>query len=103
MHVESHSRRELVAAMFSGDFIAGGIDPGVLSRVHAGEHTEWLTALDRSGMFDKQTLAELAEQWRRDPRVLLDALLTDADDVTVRRCLAGWSALDRKPPRTQLG
>lgn len=45
----------------------------------------------------------MAEQWRRDPRLLLDALLTDADDVTRRRCLTAWSALDRKPPLTQIG
>jgi hypothetical protein len=53
--------------------------------------------------WQKQALAEVAEQWRRDPRLLLDALLTDADDVTRRRCLTAWSALDRKPPLTQIG
>jgi hypothetical protein len=30
--------RELVAAMFSSEFVEGGIDPDVLRRVHAGEH-----------------------------------------------------------------
>ncbi|MFQ6393252.1 hypothetical protein ACLMAJ_07360 [Nocardia sp. KC 131] len=55
------------------------------------------------GIFDKQALATVTEQWRRDPLILLDALLDEADDVTRRRCLAAWSALDRRPPLTQIG
>ncbi|MFR9753477.1 hypothetical protein ACL02S_20920 [Nocardia sp. 004] len=90
-----YGRRELVAEIFSGEFVDGGIDPDMLRRMHAGEHSEWLTALDRSGLFGKEILAELADSWRRDPLDLLEALLATADDVTRRRCLAAWSDLDR--------
>ncbi|CCF61880.1 hypothetical protein [Nocardia cyriacigeorgica] len=92
--VEPQNCRELVAAMFSAEFVDGGVDPAALRRVHAGEHREWATALDRSGMFGTETVAAVTAQWRADPRVLLEALLTEADDVTRRRCLAAWSALD---------
>ncbi len=88
------SRRELVAAMFSSEFVEGGIDPDALRRVHAGEHEEWLTALDRSGVFGNEALAELTDLWRREPRELLEALLADADDVARRRCLAAWAGLE---------
>ncbi|MFD0365695.1 hypothetical protein ACFQZZ_30025 [Nocardia sp. GCM10030253] len=103
MQVDSPDYRELVAAMFSHEFVDGGIDESVLRRIHAGRFDEWITALDRSGVFDKAALATVAEQWRRDPLVLLDALLDEADDVTRRRCLATWSALDLRPPLTQIG
>jgi hypothetical protein len=105
MQGEQPSRRELVAAMFSSEFVEGGIDPDVLRRVHAGEHEEWLTALDRSGVFGKEALAELADLWRREPRELLEALLADADDVARRRCLAAWAGLDQAqdgPGRAQI-
>ncbi|KAA8879837.1 hypothetical protein F3087_43225 [Nocardia colli] len=95
MQDESHGRRELVAAMFSSEFVEGGIDPAVLRRVHAGDHAEWLTALDRSGIFGKETLADLTARWHDNPRDLLDTLLTEADDVTKRRCLTAWAGLDR--------
>jgi hypothetical protein len=67
MQGEQPSRRELVAAMFSSEFVDGGIDPDVLRRVHAGEHEEGLNALDRSGVFGKEALTDLADIWRRDP------------------------------------
>ncbi|MEV6562762.1 hypothetical protein AB0M22_44075 [Nocardia sp. NPDC051756] len=95
MQDESHGRRELVAAMFASEFVEDGIDPAVLRRIHAGDHAEWLTALDRSGIFGKETLADLTAQWRDHPRELLDTLLTEADDVTKRRCLIAWAGLDR--------
>ncbi|MFD6159617.1 hypothetical protein ACFWF7_25795 [Nocardia sp. NPDC060256] len=95
MQDQSHGRRELVAAMCSSEFVDGGIDQAALRRIHAGDHTEWLTVLDRSGIFGKETLADLTTQWHRNPRELLETLLTEADDVTRRRCLTAWSALDR--------
>ncbi|MBF6162277.1 hypothetical protein IU412_18765 [Nocardia cyriacigeorgica] len=94
MQVEPQSCRELVAAMLSAEFVDGGVDPAALRRVHAGEHAEWALALDRSGMFGTDTVAAVTARWREDPRVLLDALLTEADDVTRRRCLTAWAALD---------
>ncbi|MGW4330384.1 hypothetical protein ACWEKR_31395 [Nocardia sp. NPDC004573] len=106
MQGEQPSRRELVAAMFSSEFVEDGIDADVLRRVHAGEHEEWLTALDRSGVFGKEALAELADLWRCEPRELLEALLADADDVARRRCLAAWAGLDHDangPGQAQIG
>lgn len=100
MQDESHGRRELVAAMFSSEFVEGGVDPAVLRRIHAGDHAEWQTALDRSGIFGKQTLADLTARWHDNPRDLLDALLTEADDVTKRRCLTAWAELDRGTTET---
>ncbi|WP_330252476.1 hypothetical protein OG874_41480 [Nocardia sp. NBC_00565] len=102
MQVESPDYRELVAAVFSYEFVDGGIDPDALRRIHAGDLQEWITALDRCGMFGKTAIATLSEQWHRDPRILLDALLDELDDVTRRRCLVAWSALDRRPPLTQI-
>ncbi|WP_433661931.1 hypothetical protein ACQPW1_07095 [Nocardia sp. CA-128927] len=101
MQDDSHGRQELVAAIFSSEFIEGGIDPAVLRRIYAGDRTEWLTALDRSGIFGKETLADLTTQWHRNPRQLLDILLTEADDVTKRRCLTAWAALDRGATGTE--
>ncbi|MGY2117745.1 hypothetical protein ACW9HR_27885 [Nocardia gipuzkoensis] len=77
----------------------------MLRRVYAGEHEEWLNALDRSGVFGKEAPAGLADIWRRDPRELLEALLAEADDVARRRCLAAWSGLDHSadgPGRAQI-
>ncbi|MEV4126370.1 hypothetical protein [Nocardia sp. NPDC049707] len=103
MQVESPDYRDLVAAVFADEFVDGGIDPEALRRIHAGDITEWITALDRCGMFGKTALATLSEQWQRDPRLLLDALLDGVDDVTGRRCLLAWSALDDRSPLTQIG
>ncbi|WP_433195090.1 hypothetical protein ACQP1G_40360 [Nocardia sp. CA-107356] len=103
MQVALPDYHELVAAVFSYEFVDGGIDTDALRRIHAGDVTEWITALDRSGMFGKTAIATLSDQWHRDPRMLLAALLEDVDDVTRRRCLVAWSALDRRSPLTQIG
>lgn len=39
----------------------------------------------RSGMFSNAEVRALAQGWRRDPASLLDALLADVDEVTVKR------------------
>ncbi|WP_433713714.1 hypothetical protein ACQP2U_05705 [Nocardia sp. CA-084685] len=103
MQVESSDYRDLVAAVFSYEFVDGGIDPDSLRRIHAGEIAEWVTALDRSGMFGKTAIATLSEQWQRDPRLLLEALLDEVDDVTRRRCLVAWSVLDSRSEFTRIG
>ncbi|MGV9615249.1 hypothetical protein [Nocardia xishanensis] len=103
MRVESPDYRELIGALFADEFADGAVDLEALRSIHAGEFGTWLTALDRSGLFGKEALATVAEQWRRDPRVLLDALLADADDVTRRRWLMAWSSLDRQEPLGQIG
>ncbi|MFI6363533.1 hypothetical protein ACIBG0_12380 [Nocardia sp. NPDC050630] len=103
MQVESSDYRDLVAAVFSYEFVDGGIDPDSLRRIHAGEIAEWVTALDRSGMFGKTAIATLSDKWQRDPRLLLEALLDDVDDVTRRRCLVAWSVLDSRSEFTRIG
>ncbi|MEV5838543.1 hypothetical protein [Nocardia sp. NPDC052112] len=103
MQVVSPDYRDLVAAVFSYEVVDGGIDPDSMRRIHAGEVTEWITALDRSGMFGKTAITTLSDQWQRNPRLLLDALLDEVDDVTRRRCLVAWSALDSRPSLTQIG
>ncbi|MEV0298182.1 hypothetical protein [Nocardia sp. NPDC050710] len=95
--------RELVAAAFADEIVDGVVDVPLLRRIHAGEFGEWLTALDRSGLFGKDALANLSRQWRDEPAALLDALLSGVDDMTRRRWLAAWSALDRPEPLTQIG
>ena len=40
--------------------------------------------------------AELA--WRENPRLLLDALLEDADEVSVKRWEIAWTRLERQSP-----
>ncbi len=102
MQVESPDYRDLVGAVFSYEFVDGGIDPDSLRRIHTGEITEWITALDRSGMFGKTVIATLSEQWQSNPRLLLDTLLDEVDDVSRRRCLVAWSALDSRSPLTQI-
>ncbi|MEU8897094.1 hypothetical protein [Nocardia sp. NPDC048505] len=103
MPVESPRYRELVAAMFADEFPEGVVDVAALRRLHAGQVGEWLGALDRSGLFGREALAALAEQWVREPAILLDALLSDSDDVTRRRWLMAWSALDRPKRLGQIG
>ncbi|WP_067846546.1 hypothetical protein [Nocardia lijiangensis] len=103
MRVESPDYRELIGALFADEFADGAVDLEALRRIHAGEFDGWLSALDRSGLFGKQALATVEEQWGRDPRILLDALLADADDVTRRRWLMAWSGLDRPEPLGQIG
>ncbi|WP_194817582.1 hypothetical protein [Nocardia sp. XZ_19_385] len=103
MQAESPNYRESVAALFADEFAEGSVDVSALRRIHAGEFGEWLTALDRSGLFGKDALTTIGDQWRGDPRLLLDALLSDSDDVTRRRWLMAWSALDRPEPLGQIG
>ncbi|MET7772353.1 hypothetical protein [Nocardia sp. NPDC005366] len=103
MPSETPDYRELVSAAFAGEAADGGLDAAVLRRIRAGDFGEWLTALDHSGLFGQDALAKIAEQWRADPTVLLDALLADADIVTRRRTMAEWTALDRPETRTRLG
>ncbi|WP_433727278.1 hypothetical protein ACQP0C_35645 [Nocardia sp. CA-129566] len=103
MQVDSPDYRELVAAVFSYEFVDGDIDTDALCRIHAGDVSEWITALDRSGMFGKTAIATLSDKWQREPRMLLDALLEEVDDVTRRRWLVAWSDMDRRAPLTQIG
>ncbi|MDQ1179356.1 MULTISPECIES: hypothetical protein [unclassified Rhodococcus (in: high G+C Gram-positive bacteria)] len=89
---------ECAAALFSYDFVSGGVDYDTLESLHRGEVTEWTSALRRSGLFTDAEMDALAAQWSERPGLLLDALLRDADEMTVRRCRLAWSAMDRLAP-----
>ncbi|MFC4125046.1 hypothetical protein [Nocardia rhizosphaerae] len=92
---EPQDRSDIVGALLAAEYADAGIDPDAMRRVHAGEHTEWLAALESTGMFGVRALAEIAAAWAATPILLRDALLAEADEFTRRRCLAAWTALDR--------
>ncbi|MET9216520.1 MULTISPECIES: hypothetical protein [unclassified Nocardia] len=98
---EPQDRNELVGALLAAEYADAGIDSDAMRRVRDGEHEEWLSALEATGMFGIRALAEIAGEWTADPRLLRDALLAEADEFTRRRCLATWTALGRpaaEPP-----
>lgn len=80
--------RELVTAVIGPEVAEAGLDDETVRRIEAGEVGEWLAALADSGLFDKAALAEIGASWRRDPRVLVEVLLAEADDLTRRRLAA---------------
>lgn len=94
---------EFVRALFAYEFLDGGADHDAIEQIHRGEIDDWVDALDRSGMFDEHTVGELAARWHAQPKLLFDALIADADEVTRRRCETAWAALDRLAPLAQLG
>ncbi|MGA9872272.1 MAG: hypothetical protein WBQ44_14175 [Rhodococcus sp. (in: high G+C Gram-positive bacteria)] len=92
-----------VAAMFSYEFQDGGVDYDTIEAIHRGEVAEWVSALAHSGIVENATVAEVESTWRQRPRLLLDMLLLDADEMTRRRCDMAWSSLDRLAPIAQSG
>lgn len=95
--MEPQDRSELVAALLAAEYADAGIDPDAMRLVHAGEHEQWLSALEATGMFGVRALADIAAEWTADPALLRDALLTEADEFTRRRCLSVWATLDQRP------
>lgn len=89
---------ECAAALFSYDFIAGGVDYDTLESLHRGEVSEWTSALGRSGLFTDAEMEAVTAAWSERPGLLLDALLRDADEMTVRRCRLAWASMDRLAP-----
>ncbi len=92
-----------VAAMFSYEFLGGGVEYDTIERIHRGEIDEWVQALAHSGLFEKATVSNIADSWRAAPRQLFDMLVLDADEMTARRCSLAWSSLDRLAPLARLG
>ncbi|MDV6271695.1 hypothetical protein [Rhodococcus globerulus] len=80
-----------ISAVFSYEFI----DDDVIERIHRGEMDDWIVDVARSGMFSKAEVCAIAQNWRSDPKSLLDALLVDVDEVTAKRCEVAWANLDR--------
>ncbi|MGW0175660.1 hypothetical protein ACWDUM_17710 [Rhodococcus sp. NPDC003322] len=66
-----------------------------VERIHQGEIGDWIHALARLGLFPNYVVAHAAHAWRHNPRCLLDALLGDTDEATVKRYDAAWEALNR--------
>nr|WP_296775319.1 hypothetical protein [Rhodococcus sp. (in: high G+C Gram-positive bacteria)] len=92
-----------VAAMFSYEFQGGGVDYDTIETIHRGDVGEWTDALAQCGLFERATIADAEAAWRQQPRLLLDMLLLDADEVTRRRCTMAWASLDRLAPIAQFG
>ncbi|MFF0817090.1 hypothetical protein ACFYVR_18305 [Rhodococcus sp. NPDC003318] len=86
---------DFVTATFSHDFVADGYDHDSVERIHRGDIDEWIHALAQSGLFTNLAVTSASESWRDDPHTLLDALLADADEVTVKRYEVAWDAMDR--------
>lgn len=92
-----------LAAMFSYEFQGSGVDYDTIETIHRGEVHEWVDALAQSGLFDNATVVDAEATWKRQPRLLLDMLLLDADEMTRKRCHMAWSSLDRLAPIAQSG
>ncbi|WP_009478848.1 hypothetical protein [Rhodococcus sp. JVH1] len=94
MNVVQLTAGDVVAAMFSLDFVDGGFRREALERIHRGAIDEWVMALTGSGLFSNRAVADVVRAWREDPRVLLDSLLVEADPVTFDRYRSAWYELD---------
>ncbi len=94
------SAAAVAAAMFSYDFVEDGVDYDTLEALHRGEISSWIDALAHSGLLDEAEVAAVAREWGERPSLLLDALLGDADEMTVRRCRLAWASMDRLAPFT---
>ena len=103
MEQQEQGFAELAAAMFSYEFLDGGVRYETIERIHQGEVEEWVAALAATGLLDARDLGRIGTVWRRNPRQLLDALLTAADEITRHRCTTAWAALDRMAPLVQYG
>ncbi|TQC46648.1 hypothetical protein EEB14_24855 [Rhodococcus sp. WS4] len=97
MHTEQLAG-DYVAAMFSLDFVAGGFDRDAVERIHRGVFDEWISALSRSGLFTHRAVADVVQSWQDNPKSLVDALLADADEMTLKRYEITWEALERVAP-----
>lgn len=94
------SAAAVAAAMFSYDFVEDGVDYDTLEALHRGEISSWIEALAQSGLLAESEVVAVAREWGERPSLLLDALLADADEMTVRRCRLAWASMDRLAPFT---
>ena len=97
------STLDLVAEMLSGAFLDGGVAYSTLEALHRGEIDDWLALLERCDLLGPDEVRAMADAWRCNPRILLDTLLTKADEMTQRRCRTTWAALDRLAPFVMSG
>lgn len=85
-----------LAAIFSYDFLDEHIGYETIARIHRGEIDEWIHDLAASGLFSASEVRAAELAWHKNPRLLLDALLEDADEVSVKRWEIAWARLDRQ-------
>ncbi|HEY5855051.1 MAG TPA: hypothetical protein VIW24_13605 [Aldersonia sp.] len=97
------STPDLVAELLSAEFLDGGVAYSTLEALHRGEIDDWLGVLDRCDLLNPDEVREMADAWHRNPRTLLETLLTNADEMTQRRCRTTWAALDRLAPLVMSG
>ena len=87
--------RDVVAALFSFDLGDGDVDLDAVERIRERDFDDWVLAATRSGLFSPREIESLARSWHADPRTLLEALLTDSDDMTRKRYEIAWDSLDQ--------
>ena len=102
MKVVSGIVGDLVSAMFSYEFLDGGVSYDAIERIHQGDVDDWVSAIAQSGLLGNDVCTSIRDMWRRDPQTLFDLLLGDADEMTIRRCRTTWAALDRLAPLAPL-
>lgn len=76
---------DLVNAVLCYEWDGDEIDVHAIDLVRDGELSEWREALSDSGLFTDEALVAIVGAWRRDPELLVDALLAGADEVSRRR------------------
>jgi hypothetical protein len=91
-------KSDCVAALFSYEFAHTRVHYDTIEAIHRGDVGTWVDALTSSGLFAPSEAQEFRARWSAQPKELLDLLLRDADEMTVRRCRTTWSALDRLSP-----
>ncbi|GGG00642.1 hypothetical protein GCM10007304_13200 [Rhodococcoides trifolii] len=91
-------KSDCVAALFSYEFANTRVHYDTIEAIHRGDVGTWVEALTSSGLFSPSEAQEFGLHWSEQPKDLLDLLLRDADEMTVRRCRTTWSALDRLSP-----
>ncbi|WP_241665896.1 hypothetical protein [Prescottella subtropica] len=84
---------DYIAATFAYEFMDGVVDMEAIERLHRGDVREWVTAVAASGLFTAAQIDRIDAGWQCNPRSLLDALLSEADEVTVKRCETAWAGL----------
>ncbi|QNG18230.1 hypothetical protein G4H71_02770 [Rhodococcus triatomae] len=98
MNASSTQHSAYLSAIFSYEFLDGGPAYDAIERIHSGDFGDWVEVLEGTGLLTRTEIDVLEAEWRRAPRLLLDLLLAEADEVTARRCEVTWAALDRVAP-----
>ncbi|WP_305094549.1 hypothetical protein [Prescottella sp. R16] len=90
---ERNCIEDYIAATFAYEFMDGAVDMTAIERLHRGDVREWVAAVAASGLFTAAQIDRIDTGWRCNPKALLDALLAESDEVTVKRCETAWAGL----------